>query len=117
MRAIRRLHLTAALLIITMLAACAQLGMQTPATFNQRVAAGYTTVQTVAESATVALQAGKLSRADAANIVTTSRTALDGLAVAQTLHAGNAAAGEDRLAVTLAILQSLQAYLATHGAK
>lgn len=117
MKTLRHLHLATALMLLALLTACAQMGMRSPETFNQRIAAGYTTVQAVNEGALVALNAGKLSKADAGNIVTSSRAALDGLTVARTLHASDPMAAENRLAATLAILQSLQAYLATQGAK
>ena len=99
-----------------LLGACAQLGMQSPDTFNKRVAAAYVTVQTVADGATAALTAGKLSKSDATNVVTTGRTALQAIDVAAQLHSTNPKAGEDKLAATLAILTALQGYLATQGA-
>ncbi len=110
----KRLILIACMAILT---ACASLGMQTPDTFNKRAAAAYATVQTVADSATAAVNAGKLSKADATNVVTTSRTALAAIDVATSLHATNPQAGEDKLASTLSVLNALSAYLATKEAK
>lgn len=109
-----RSFLAAALLA---LAACSQVGLQTPQTFNARLAAGYTTVQTVADGARAALVAGKITKADADNVVTTERTALAALDVANQIHATDPKAGEDKLTATLTILQALNAYIATQGAK
>lgn len=113
MKHLRSLNFAICLLIAAALSACASLGMQTPDTFNKRVAAAYLTVQTIAETATAAVNTGKLSKADAANVVTTSRAALAAIGVASGLYATNPQAGEDKLAATLAILVALQSYVAT----
>ncbi len=110
----KQLLLIACMAILT---ACTSLGMQTPDTFNKRAAAAYATVQTVANSATAAVNAGKLAKADAMNVVTTSRTALAAIDVATSLHATNPQAGEDKLSATLVILTALSSYLATKEAK
>ncbi len=113
----KSLRSLAAGLVLVALAACAQVGMQTPQTFNARLAAGYTTVQTVADGARTALAAGKITKADADNVVTSERTALAALSVASQLHATDPKAGEDKLSATLAILNALNAYVTTQGAK
>jgi len=97
-----------------MLTACA--GFQAD-TFNKRMASAYVTVQVVNETASAALTAGKLTKDDATNVVTTSRAALAALDVAGKLHAASPGAGEDKLQATLTVLAALQAYLATKGAK
>ena len=48
---IRQLRLTAAVVLLAVLGACAQLGLQAPDTFNKRVATAYATVQTVFQCA------------------------------------------------------------------
>lgn len=113
-------------LCFALLSACAQVGI-VPDTFNKKLAIGYATVQTVAESAAFAYAAGKLSDADKNNVVTTSKAAITGLDLAQTIYAGvcpktapqpcAAPAADAKLQATLAILTALQAYLATQGAK
>jgi hypothetical protein len=120
------------LIFVTVLAACAQLGTPPVDTFNKRVAVAYATVQTVAEGATAAYTAGKLSDSDRTNVVTTGRAAVQGIMVAQTLHlqacplrpqietpdpACTAPAADAKLTATLAVLSALQAYLATQGVK
>lgn len=114
--------------MLALLTACSSLGLVTPQTFEQRLAAGYLTVQTVAETATAAVKANKLSDADAKNVVQTSRAALQALGVAQQLRleaclpppmvtaspaACSAPAADAKLQATLAILSTLSAYLAT----
>lgn len=117
---------------VAMLAACASLGLSTSDTFMKRSAAAALTVQTVAESATIALKAGKLSKGDAENVVTTGRATLDGIRVAQTLYLSacpllpkteisdpkcTAPAAENKLSAMLTIMTALQSYVATQGAK
>lgn len=121
----KRLVLLASMLALS---ACAQLGLSAPDTFNKRIAAGYATVQVVAESAKTAYAAGKLSEKDRTNVVATTRAGVEGLDLAQTMHSAvcpptaaptcAAPAADAKLTATLAILTALQAYLATHsGAK
>lgn len=109
------------------LAACAQLGLQAPDTFNKKIATGYATVQVVAESAKTAYVAGKLSEKDRTNVVSTTRAGVEGLDLAQTMYSAvcpatappgcAAPAADAKLTATLAVLTALQAYLATQGAK
>lgn len=105
------------MLALACLCACAQLGMAPADTFNKKVAAAYTTVQSVADSANAALAAGKITKSDATNVVTSARAALTAIDVAEGLHSTDPKAGDDKLAATLAILQALSAYLAAQGAK
>jgi len=112
---LRSIRLTACMLVLAVIAACA--GMAQPDTFNKRAAAAYVAVQTVAESANTAYKAGKLSKDDAANVVTTTRATVQAIDVATTIHQSNPTSGEDKLAAALAVLTALQAYLATQGVK
>lgn len=86
-------------------------------TFNKKVAGGYALVQTTAETAQAGLAAGKLSKADAQNVVVSSRAALAAIDVATQVHSTNPAAGENKLASALVILQALQTYLIAQGVK
>lgn len=94
------------------LAACAQLGVPSPDTFNKRALAGYQTVETIATTAGSLRSAGKLSDADRDNVVATSRTAIAALDLARQVHATNPQAGEDKLSATITVLAALSAYLA-----
>ena len=115
MKHLRSLNFGICMLLLAFIAACAT--ATTPDTFNKKVAAAYITVETVADTANAALKAGKISKDDAANVVATSRAALQAIDVAKIVYTSNAQAGEDKLAAALAVLTALQAYLATQGVK
>jgi hypothetical protein len=108
-------QLFALMCVALVLAACSSV----PAvdTFNKQLAAGYTTVDAIAQSTSAALAADKITQADAATVVTTARGALSALDVASQMHATNPAGAADKLQATLAVLTALQGYLATKGAK
>lgn len=110
--------LHAALLLFAV--GCAQLGLQGPQTQPQRIAAGYLTVQTFAETADQALLTGQITKTDAKNLVAGSRVAIEGLDVASMAFAKDcptaapactSAAADAKLNATLAALGALQAYL------
>jgi hypothetical protein len=115
MKHLRSINFAICALLLAFISACAS--NAAPDTFNKRIAAAYVTVNAVADSATAALTAGKITKADATNVVTTTRAALQAIDVANAIHANNPQAGEDKLAATLAVLTALQAYLATQGVK
>jgi hypothetical protein len=100
------------LIFAFVLQGCAELA---PDTFNKKLATGYATVQTVNQSASTLLSAGKITKKDAQNVVDTSRAALVGLDAAKDLAATDLASAETKLAATAAILTALQTYLATKG--
>ena len=87
---------------------CASLGVPTPKTFNERLAAGYSSVTSVRTSATVLLNGRVISSADAENVQEQADVARDGLDVARGLTGINA---EDKLTSALAVLQAARAYL------
>lgn len=115
MKHLRSLNFAICALLLAFITACASNAQ--PDTFNKKVATAYLAVNTVADTATAALKAGKLSKDDATNVVTTSRAALQAIDVANVIYASNQQAGEDKLAAALAVLTALQAYLATQGVK
>jgi hypothetical protein len=97
---------------ITCLMACTAI---VPQTFNERLAAGYKTVETVADTAITLRTAGKITQADARNVAATNDTALAALDVTKGLSKTDLTAADAKLAATLAILTQLQAYLAAKG--
>lgn len=117
MKPLRYIQLAFSAMLLALIVGCASLGMQAPDTFNKKVAAAVTTVQSVSDSAIAALAAGKLSKSDATNVANSARAALAAIDVAEGLHSTDPKAGEDKLAATLAILTALQAYLAAQGVK
>lgn len=102
--------LVATTLII--LQGCQTLGIQSPKTFNERLAAGYVTVTTVRQLGTTLVTSGKLSSPDAQNVQTQADNARNGLDIAQNL---GPLKGEDKLTSTLTVLQALQSYLTIKG--
>lgn len=111
----KRLLTLASLALVALLIGCAQLGASAPRTFNEKLLAGYTTVEAVANSASHLRAAGKLSDADRDNVVSTARTAIAGIDVAAQIGKTDPVAGQAKLTATIAVLTALQAYLATKG--
>ena len=109
MKPARSFHafLTATMVVMALaLSACASVPQ--PKTFNERLAYGYTTVTTIRQIGTNLVTAGKISANDAQNVQDQANNARVGLDIAKTLS-GQAA--EDKLTVTLTLLQGLQSYL------
>lgn len=98
-------------LILVLLTACSVLGVTTPKTFNERLAAGYATTTAARDTTATLLTAGKLSAADAQNVQSQLDNARTGLDLARQIHATNPPAGDARLAAVVTGLTALQAYL------
>ncbi len=96
----------------TLLAGCAQLGVPTPETLNQRAAVALTSVTAVRTSATTLLQAKKLTAEDGANILVATDNARAGIDIARKL---GPAQGIDRIKAVQIALEGLQTYLASKG--
>lgn len=96
-----------------LMVACAQLGLPTPETMNEKIAAAQGSVTQVRTSATQLLQAGKISSSDATNVLTTTDAASEGIRVARVISEQNPAAAQSKLVATMTVLTALQAYLAT----
>lgn len=100
--------------MLALLVGCAQLGVPTPDTFNQKLAVGVASVTEVRQTATTLLVAGKITSADAENIQKQADTARDGLNVARGLSGTDLSAASNKLTAATAILQALQTYLITN---
>lgn len=112
-------------LTLVALAGCAQLGLQTSGTFNDRLAGGYSLVTAVSDGAGIVLDSkvraaqGKPDRdalvtaakADAQSLLDQARSAKDALDAARALRGVDFKAAEQRLASTLIVLEALQRYL------
>lgn len=103
--------------IAAMLSACAQIGLPTAETFNERLAVGYATVTTVRQSATTLLVAKKITAADGQNVLDQTDNARAGLDVARTLSKIDLKAADAKLTAIRTILTGLQTYLASRGAQ
>lgn len=113
MRHPQRLYLLTALLLL--LSACQTLGVPQADTFNKKLAAGYTTVTGIRNTADALLSAQKITPDDAQNVNDQADNARTGLDLARQMHATNPAAGDARLDAVVTGLAALNAYLATKG--
>jgi len=102
---------------LCLLAACAQVGIPTPQTFNERLAVGYAAVTTIRDTATTLVTASKITPAEAQNVqdqADRGRTALD---IARATAKTDLSSADTRLTATLQLLTALQSYLAAKGTK
>jgi hypothetical protein len=94
-------------------AGCAQLGIPTATTFNERLTAAYALNTEVRTTSVTLLNAKKINSDDAQNILDQNNTARAGLDVARTIGKANPEAGDTKLVAVRTVLLALQAYLAT----
>lgn len=114
LRSSQLLFLAVALSVLT---ACASLGVSAPLTLEGRVYAAATTTNEVTKTATTLLQLKKISPADAENVLKTVDAATAGLAVVRLYGKTDPAVADAKLQAVLASLTAMQAYLAAQGAK
>lgn len=107
-----KIHLSL-LFVASMLAACAQLGLPTADTFNEKLAVAYGSVTQVRSSALQLLEAKKISADDAANVNTTADTARAALDIARKTSLTDITAANSKLTAATAILNAVSVYLAT----
>jgi phage terminase large subunit-like protein len=101
--------------ILVLLTACATLGVSSPQTFNEKLAAGYSTVTASRDTTATLLTSGKLTAADAQNVQQQLDNARTGLDLARQVHATDPAAGDAKIDAVVTALTALQAYLSTKG--
>lgn len=99
--------------LLLLLSACAQLGLQSPKSFNDKLATGYVTITAARDSTATLLTSGKITAADAQQIQTQCDNARSGLDIARSVHATSPEAGDEKLTAILAGLNALSQYLAT----
>jgi hypothetical protein len=102
-----------AIFAFAMLSACASLGVPPADTFAKRLAAGYVTVQTVADSAAKLHAAGRITSDEARHVRSGLQETLAGLDAARAVGATDPAAAQTRLQASIQMLTALQAYLST----
>lgn len=100
-------------LFLVICTACAALGLETPATFDQRAYAAEATVVQVRKSAAVLLNAKKIDVEDAENALKQTDLAAQGIKIARALP--DPTQKENRLTAIVAILTAIQTYLAAKG--
>lgn len=96
-----------------LVAGCAAMGVVTPQTTDQKIAAAYTTVTTIRRTTLKILQAKKISPADAKNVQAQADVARDGLDLAAELLLTDIVGAASKLEVQLKILNALDLYLAS----
>ena len=96
---------------VALLAGCGPLGMLTPQTFNEKVAAGYVSAEGARSTADALLMADVIGVDDATNIQSQADVAREGIDVARALHVEQPAVGETRLESVTAVLRALTDYL------
>lgn len=94
--------------IVLILAACASLGVPTPKTLNERIAAGYVSVTGARNMTLTLLNGGVIGSEDAERVQAQLDNAKEGLDIARTLPAAEA---ETRVQTALTILQAARSYL------
>lgn len=109
----KKLYAVWALSCVMLLAACAQLGLAQPETFNQKLAVAYGTVTQTRELATTLLQQGKLSSDDASNVLATTDAARAGLDTARKLSLSQPEAAIVKLESVRSVLVAVSTYLAS----
>ncbi len=104
--------------LFAMLSACAQVGLQPPQSFNEKVAYSITTVTSIRASAANALEAKTISAEDAKKTLQSTDNARslldDALALNKTSGEASAAG---KLAQASSILVELQQFLISKGVK
>lgn len=109
----RRLRPLSSLLpLLLLLSACTALGIAPADTFNKKELAAINTVDAVVQSTSTLLAAGQITSADAQQVHDQAVNLKAGLEIADQIHSSNPAAGDDKLAATIAGLTALQSYLA-----
>lgn len=99
-------------LVSILLIACAQVGLQEPRSFDERLAYAVVQVASVRITAADALDRGQIELEDATRVqvmADQARAAIDAARVASDL--GDTASAESRLVLALAVLGELKTYL------
>jgi len=104
-------------LVLTVLTACASLGLAKPESFNEKASVAISSVTAVRQTAAALLQADKITAADAQNIQNQANNARAGITVAIAINATDPKAAENRLTAVLVGLNAITAYLATQQGK
>lgn len=101
--------LSTALAVPVALTGCAAFGVQAPSNFDERVVAGYKSVETAADLVAAAHAAGKISQAEANSALDRAQDASNAIGVAVDIrNAGDFSNAETRLAAAIAALEILQ---------
>lgn len=101
------------LFVMVLVAACAQLGLLVPQSFEEKLTAGVASVEAARNTTTALLDARKITSDDAQHIQDQLRNARAGLDVARAMGRTDQTAADAKLTAIQAGLKALQAYLAS----
>ena len=105
------------LALFALLVGCAQLGVPTPETTQERIAVTVASVTGVRQSTLTLLQAKRITPDDAENIQKQADNVIAAAQVARSLVGVDPAAADAKLQQTRAVLLALQQYLLTKQEK
>lgn len=106
--------LTASLVVAgAALTACESIGLPTPTTWNEKVAASLATVTEIRTQATTLLMAQVITVEDAENVLRQTDAAAAAIAVARQMQATDPTGANEKILATTAVLRVLQQYLLT----
>jgi hypothetical protein len=111
MKALRSTYWVFCTLALALVVGCAQMGVASPNTFNEKLAVAVAANTEVRSTAAVLLQAGKISAEDAKNVLAQTDVARQGLDVARSMAGTDLSTATSRLEATTAALKALQTYL------
>ena len=97
------------------LSSCASFGVATPKTFNEKLAAGYVTIQGLNTMTLDLLTAKKIAPDDAENINQQTDNAKAALDIARTMSKTDLSSADTKLDATITGLTALQNYLRSQG--
>lgn len=112
MRSLKLTHI-GLFLALALLTACAQLGVTSPQTFQDRLVIGYSTITEVTTAANTLLLADSLRASDGQNIANQASVLKAGLDVAREIAKTDPTQAENRLTAIRTALVGLQTYLAS----
>jgi hypothetical protein len=99
-------------MLCALLVGCASVGIPAPQTMYERVAVAQATVTQLRSTATVLLDAKRISSKDAENVLKQTDAATEGIALAMAMAVTNPAGADAKLQTAMQVLQALQTYLA-----
>ena len=98
--------------LILSLTACAQLGIPTATTFQERLTAGYALNAEVRTSAVTLLNAKRITADDGQHVLEQTNNARQGLDVARSIARSDVKTADGKLTAVRTALVALQSYLA-----
>ena len=109
------LHLLFAFALVLAVSGCAQMGLATPQTFDDRLGVAYGTVTAVRDAATTLVNADKITAADAQNVQDQANNARTGLDLAKSFRTTNPDLAQTKMATAIQVLAALQSYLTSRS--